>query len=44
LPPQLGQLTSLHTLDLEGNPLREPLPGLIAEGIDALLAYLRSLA
>jgi Transmembrane secretion effector len=27
-----------------GNPLGEPLPGLIAEGLDALLAYLRSLA
>src|SRR5262245_51761490 len=26
-----------------GNRLREPLPSLIAEGLDALLAYLRSL-
>ena len=43
LPPELGQLTSLQELDLSGNRFRETLPGLIAEGLDALLAYVRSL-
>ena len=44
LPPEVGQLTNLQQLDLEGNPLAEPLPGLVAQGIPALLAYLQSLA
>jgi internalin A len=43
LPAELGQLTNLLTLDLAGNQLVEPLPGLVAQGPQAVLAYLRSL-
>jgi len=43
LPPELGQLTRLLILRLDGNPLREPLASLVPQGIDAVLAYLRSL-
>ena len=32
LPPEIGQLQGLELLDLEGNPLEDPLPGLIAPG------------
>jgi len=44
LPAELGQLTNLQRLDLAGNPLAEPLPGLAAQGAEAVLAYLQSLA
>ena len=44
LPAELGQLTNLQSLDLAGNPLAEPLPGLAAQGAEAVLAYLQSLA
>jgi internalin A len=43
LPAELGQLTNLLTLDLAGNQLVEPLPGLVAQGPQAVLADLRSL-
>jgi Leucine-rich repeat (LRR) protein len=43
LPPEAGQLTNLRELNLDGNPLEEPLPGLIATGIQAVLAFLQSL-
>jgi hypothetical protein len=32
LPPEIGQLHRIELLDLEGNPLEDPLPGLIAPG------------
>jgi hypothetical protein len=43
MPREFGQLTNLRELHLEGNPLAAPLPGLIAQGIPALLAFLQSL-
>jgi hypothetical protein len=42
MPREFGQLTNLRELHLEGNPLAAPLPGLIAQGIPALLAFRRA--
>jgi hypothetical protein len=44
LPEEFGQLANLQLLDLDENPLVEPLPGLLAEGIPALLAHRQGLA
>jgi Leucine-rich repeat (LRR) protein len=44
LPAELGQLTNLQFLFVEGNPLEEPWASLAAAGSRALLAHLRSLA
>ena len=41
LPASLGQLTRLRTLKLDGNPLVDPPPAVVAQGIQAILAYLR---
>ena len=41
LPAEIGQLSSLQRLDLHGNPLQTPPPAIIAQGISAILAYLR---
>jgi internalin A len=43
LPAELGQLTALQQLDLSGNPLQSPPPEIVAQGIPAILAYLRAL-
>jgi hypothetical protein len=43
LPAQLGRLTKVQFLTLDGNPLQEPLARLVPQGIDAVLAYLRGL-
>ena len=43
LPAEFGQLTNLKELNLFENPLEEPLGGLLAQGINVLLTYLRSL-
>jgi internalin A len=43
LPAWIGQLTNLQQLNLQGNRLAEPLPDLVAQGSQAVLAYLRSL-
>ena len=43
LPPELGQLTSLQTLYLEGNPLTMPPPEIVGRGVSAILDYLRGL-
>ncbi len=43
LPREMAQLTNLFVLDLEGNPLQDPLPALLEAGIPELFSYLRSL-
>jgi len=44
LPKELADLfTGGMSVKLAGNPLRDPLPGLIERGFDAVAAYLRSL-
>jgi internalin A len=43
LPAEVGRLANLRGLPLWGNQLAEPLPELVEQGTDALLAYLRSL-
>lgn len=42
LPPELGHLTHLDTLDLSDNPLVSPPPDVVAQGTAAVLAYLRA--
>jgi len=41
VPPQLGNATQLRSLQLEGNPFRNPRAAILAKGTQALLAYLR---
>jgi Leucine-rich repeat (LRR) protein len=43
LPAEVGNLTALQTLDLKNNPLQTPPPEMIALGLSAILAYLRTL-
>lgn len=42
LPPQLGTLTSLRALTLEGNPLKSIRRPVIERGTPAVLEWLRS--
>lgn len=41
VPPELGLCTQLRSLQLEGNPLRQPRPAILAKGTNAILDYLR---
>ena len=41
LPPELANLTSLSELELSRNPLTSPDPGVLAQGTEAVLAFLR---
>ena len=41
LPPELASLTDLIGLDLDRNPLTSPDPGVIVQGTEAVLAFLR---
>jgi hypothetical protein len=41
LPPEIGQLTNLEDLRLWNNPLESLPPEVVAQGIQAILAYLR---
>ncbi|XP_070564294.1 leucine-rich repeat-containing protein 40-like [Ptychodera flava] len=41
VPPELGNLTSLRSLQLNGNLFRNPRPAVLAKGTLALLQYLR---
>ncbi|KAL2045389.1 hypothetical protein ABVK25_012131 [Lepraria finkii] len=43
LPREMAQLTKLLNLDLERNPLRDPLSSLLTAGTSDLFSYLRSL-
>ena len=42
LPPEIGQLTALKALVLNRNPLTFPPPEVVAQGKDAVLAFLRA--
>lgn len=42
VPPELGNCTSLKSLQLGGNPCRNPRPAILAKGTPAILEYLRS--
>ena len=41
LPPEIGQLTALNSLVLKGNELTSPPPDILAQGTQAVLAFLR---
>ena len=41
IPPELGLCSQLRSLQLEGNPLRQPRPAILAKGTPALLEYLK---
>ncbi|XP_022700522.1 leucine-rich repeat-containing protein 40-like isoform X2 [Varroa jacobsoni] len=41
IPPELGNLRQLKSLQLEGNLFRNPRPAVLAKGTQHLLAYLR---
>ncbi|XP_078656931.1 leucine-rich repeat-containing protein 40-like isoform X5 [Branchiostoma floridae x Branchiostoma belcheri] len=41
VPPQLGNVTSLRSLQLGGNPFRNPRPAILAKSTADLLEYLR---
>ncbi len=41
VPPELGLMTQLRTLQLEGNPFRVPRPQVLVKGTQAVMAYLR---
>ncbi|XP_038048350.1 leucine-rich repeat-containing protein 40-like [Patiria miniata] len=41
VPPELGNVQSLRSLQLGGNPFRNPRPAVLAKGTPALLAFLR---
>ncbi|KAG8543269.1 hypothetical protein GDO81_025072 [Engystomops pustulosus] len=42
IPPALGNCESLRSLNLEGNPFRNPRAAILAKGTNAILEYLRS--
>ncbi|PVD23047.1 hypothetical protein C0Q70_16309 [Pomacea canaliculata] len=42
VPPELGKCASLRSLQISGNPFRNPRPAILAKGTQALLEYLRS--
>ncbi|CAG2068688.1 unnamed protein product, partial [Timema podura] len=41
VPPQLGNLTQLRTLELAGNGFRQPRHAILEKGTHFVLAYLR---
>lgn len=41
IPPELGNCESLRSLNLEGNPFRNPRAAILAKGTAAVLEYLR---
>ena len=43
LPQEIGQLSNLEELDLDGNPLQTPPREIVQQGTKAILAYLRGL-
>jgi len=41
VPPELGNLTQIRTLQLEGNLFRMPRAAILVQGTGAVMAYLR---
>lgn len=41
VPPELGNMRQLRSLQLEGNPFRNPRPAILSKGTPALLEFLR---
>ncbi len=41
VPPELGNLRQIRTLQLEGNAFRVPRPAILVKGTEAVMAYLR---
>ena len=41
VPPELGTLTQLRSLQLEGNPFRVPRPQILVQGTQSIMSYLR---
>lgn len=41
VPPELGKLTQIKNLQLEGNGFRIPRPQILVKGTEAIMAYLR---
>lgn len=41
VPPELGNLTQIRTLQLEGNLFRVPRPAILTQGTGTVMAYLR---
>ena len=41
VPPELGTITQLRTLQLEGNPFRVPRPQILVKGTQSIMSYLR---
>ena len=42
VPPELGRLTQIRTLQLEGNPFRVPRPQILVQGTQSIMQYLRN--
>ena len=41
VPPELGLLTNLRSLTLDGNAFRVPRPQILVKGTESIMAYLR---
>lgn len=41
VPPELGNMTQLKSLELKGNPFRQPRYAILQQGTDSILSYLR---
>ena len=42
VPPELGRLTQIRALQLEGNPFRVPRPQILVQGTQSIMQYLRN--
>ena len=42
VPPLLGRVTQIRTLQLEGNPFRVPRPQIFVQGTQSIMQYLRN--
>jgi len=42
VPPELGRLTQVRSLQLEGNPFRVPRPQILVQGTQSIMQYLRN--
>merc|ERR1712029_217396 len=42
VPPELGRLTQIRALQLEGNPFRVPRPQILVQGTQSVMQYLRN--